>query len=48
MVSRVLVADLCVYKDGSSYATGATWTDSCSLSCKCENGMTNRYVCTER
>ncbi|XP_060081054.1 uncharacterized protein LOC132560404 [Ylistrum balloti] len=38
---------VCIYK-GNAYQTGQRWQDGCQYNCICEDGMTGKYVCTER
>ena len=48
MMMMMMISDKCTYRDGKQYSTGDTWSDGCSLNCKCEDGSRNKYSCTER
>ena len=48
MMMLMMISDKCTYRDGKQYSTGDTWSDGCSLNCKCEDGSQNKYSCTER
>lgn len=43
----ILCTEGCMYK-GIMYQKGQQWQDGCQYNCICEDGMTGKYVCTER